>query len=77
VNLLYDKQITSNLIIDEIIRQVRRKGYQIGDRKIKLLYYADDAVLMAEKEDDLQKLLYTFNTTAKALRMTISISKTK
>lgn len=63
--------------MDEIIRQVRRKrGYGMEDRKIKILYYADDAVLMVEKEDDLQKLLYTFNTIAKELRMTISISKT-
>ena len=37
----------------------------------------DDAALIAESEDDLQKLLHEFNTTAKSFNMIISPTKTK
>lgn len=67
-----------NLIMDEIIKQVRRlRGYRMGNRNITILCYADDAVLVAENEDDLQRLLYCFNRVAKTLNMVISTSKTK
>ena len=63
--------------MDELIIQVRKlKGYKIGDRKIKTLCYADDAVLIAESEDELQRLLHHFNTTAKKFKMNISVTKT-
>ncbi|XP_043496141.1 uncharacterized protein LOC122520182 [Polistes fuscatus] len=39
--------------------------------------HADDAVLIAENEDDLQRLLHEFNTIAQSLGMLISTSKTK
>ena len=46
-----------NIIMDELIIQVRKlKGYKMGDREIKTLCYADDAVLIAESEDELQRL---------------------
>lgn len=67
-----------NIIMDEIIRNVRLlKGYSMGDQEITILCYADDAVLVAENEDDLQRLLHRFNCTAKSLNMTISTQKTK
>lgn len=67
-----------NIIMDEIIKQVRHlKGYKMGNRNITILCYADDAVLVAENEDDLQRLLYRFNCVAKSLNMVISASKTK
>lgn len=47
----------------------------MGNRSLGILCYADDAVLMAEKEDNLQCLLYRFNTTAQKLNMLISHEK--
>lgn len=49
----------------------------MGDKKIKLLCYADDAVLFAETEDDLQTLLIAFHTTAQIYNIEISKTKTK
>ena len=67
-----------NIIMDEIIKAVRvLRGYKMGDRNVNILCYADDAVLLAESEDDLQRLLHRFNCTAKSFNMTISASKTK
>lgn len=67
-----------NIIMDEIIKQIHKlKGYKMGDRGVKILCYADDAVLIVENEDDLQRLVHRFNTTAKKFRMNISVSKTK
>ncbi|XP_055714317.1 uncharacterized protein LOC129808563 [Phlebotomus papatasi] len=42
-----------------------------------IVCYADDAVLMAENEDDLQRLLQKFNISALKYNMSISTSKTK
>ena len=67
-----------NIIMDELIIQVRKlKGYKMGDREIKILCYADDAVLIAESEDELQRLLHQFNTTAKKFKINISVTKTR
>ena len=67
-----------NIIMDEIIGNVRLlKGYSMGDQEITILCYADDAVLVAENENDLQRLLHRFNCTAKSLNMIISTQKTK
>ncbi|KAI4501058.1 hypothetical protein M0802_003861 [Mischocyttarus mexicanus] len=59
--------ILFNIIMDEIISEVMTagKGYRMGDREIKLIAFVDDAVLIAEDEDNLQRLLYTFETTAR------------
>lgn len=55
-----------NLIMDEIIKKVKtKKGYPMGNKELKILRYADYAVLFAESEDDLQWLLYQFNITAR------------
>lgn len=43
---------------------------------IKIVCYADDAVIISEDEDDLQTL-YKFETTAKKFDMIISIQKTE
>ena len=63
-------------IMDELIIQVRKlKGYKMGDREIKILCYADDVVLIAESEDELQRLLHQFNTTTKKFKMNISVTR--
>lgn len=67
-----------NIVMDEIIRKVRNgEGYKMGNQQIKILCYADDAVLVAESEDALQRQLHQFNITAKKFNMTISSQKTK
>jgi Reverse transcriptase (RNA-dependent DNA polymerase) len=68
-----------NLIMDEIILQVKNlnRGYRMGEEIISIVCYADDAILIAESEDDLQRLLYQFNITARKFNMIISPNKTK
>lgn len=40
----------------------------MGQEETKIQCYADDAVLLAENEDDLQRLLHQFNMTAKKIQ---------
>lgn len=64
--------------MDEIIRSVKdiQADYNMGDRLIQILCYADDAVPIAEDEDSLQRLLYRFANTVSAFNMLISTEKT-
>ena len=68
-----------NIIVDEIITEVEKveRGYQMGDKKIKAICYADDVVLISESEDGLQRLLYKIEQTASTFNMLISTSKTQ
>lgn len=68
-----------NIVMEKIIEAVREcgPGYRLGQHRIHSLYYADDALLVAESEDDLQRLLYTFKNTAEKYNMKISTTKTK
>jgi len=47
------------------------------DKEMKILCYADDAVILSEDEDNLQRLLYKLQQIAKTFKMQISIKKTK
>ena len=49
----------------------------MGQSTVNVICYADDAVLVAESEDDLQRLLHQFNICAKPYNMEISATKTK
>ncbi|XP_057657794.1 uncharacterized protein LOC130894813 [Diorhabda carinulata] len=49
----------------------------MGNREIKILCYADDAILIAESEDNLQRLIHKFNIVSKKLNMVITYQKTK
>lgn len=71
--------ILFNLILDQIVNKVKTigKGYKMGQKEIKILCYADDTVLIAENEEDLQRMLHKFNQTAEEYNMQISISKTQ
>lgn len=68
-----------NLLMDRIITKVREAkcGYGMGNAQINIVCYADDAVLLADNEDDLQKLVRIFAEEAGAVGMEISINKTK
>lgn len=65
--------------MDQIVESVNEvdAGFKMNNRRLRILCYADDAVLLAESEDDLQRLLYRFNLTAKRLNMQISSEKTQ
>ena len=70
--------ILFNTIMDEIIKDVKDagRGYELW-QEIKIVCYADDAVLISDNEDDLQRLLYAFEKSADKFNMKISIDKTK
>ncbi|XP_044749778.1 uncharacterized protein LOC123310376 [Coccinella septempunctata] len=65
--------------MDEIIESVNEinAGFKMNNRRLRVLCYADDALLVAENEDDLQRLLHRFNLTAQKLNMEISCEKTQ
>ena len=45
----------------------------MGNTEIKIMCYADDAVIVSEDEDNLQRLLYKFEQTTNKYKMEISI----
>lgn len=67
------------MFIDEIIESVKNTNisYKMENRSLGTLCYADDAVLMANNEDDLQRLLHRFNITAHKLNMEYLTKKPK
>jgi len=68
-----------NLIMNEIIKDVKNAGH--GNRtnkgEISILCYADDAVIISENGDELQRLHHQFYLTAKRYNISIAINKTK
>lgn len=70
--------ILFNLVMDEIISSVKSvaRGYNMGT-EVKIVCYADDAVLISDNEDDLQRLLFNFEKVAGEYNMRISAEKTK
>lgn len=68
-----------NLIMGEIIKEVKGTGvdYKLDRHGIKIVCYADDAVIIYDNEDSLQRMLYRLETTANKFGMLISISKTE
>lgn len=68
-----------NIVLDRIIdgtKQVNR-GYQLGQNKFQTICYADNAVMIAENEDEQYRLLYNFYQLALKFNMHISIEKSK
>jgi len=68
-----------NLIMNEMIKDVKNAGhgYRANKGEITILCYGDDAVIISENEDELQRLLHQFYLTAKPYNMSIAINKTK
>ena len=55
-----------------------KKGIQLTNRKlVNTILYADDQILMATSEDDLQTMAHQLNLIARKYKMTISSTKTK
>lgn len=70
--------ILFNLVMKHILNNLsNKKGYYFGSYNINSICYADDTVLIAENEDDLQRLLFQFYKTCQSFNMRISTQKTK
>jgi len=65
--------------MDEIIKETKSagRGYKLGNTELKMVCYADDAVVISEDKDNLQRLLHQFELTAKRYNMSISVPKTQ
>ena len=69
-----------NLIMDKIIANMPEElEYRMGNAlaPIHIMCYADNAVLIADSEENLQNLLLRFHQMAERLNMEISLNKTK
>lgn len=53
-----------NLIRHEIIKIEMKKGYRREHKQIQMICYADDAVIIAVNEENLQKLIKQFEDTS-------------
>ena len=54
-----------------------KKSIQLNNRKlVNTILYADDQILMATSEDDLQTMVHHLNLIARKYKMTISSTKT-
>jgi len=57
---------------------VIKKGMQLNNRKlVNTILYADEQILMATSEDDLQTVVHHLNLIVRKYKMTISSTKTK
>ena len=66
-----------NKIIQEF-KRVMKKCVQLNNRKlVNTILYADDQILIATSEDELQIMAYHLNLIARKYKMTISSTKTK
>ena len=64
--------------MDKIVSYMKHlQGYRMGSEEINIVWYADDIALIADTEDDLQRLLYNFQLSCLKFNMKISIHKTK
>lgn len=68
-----------NMVMDRIIEEAKGAGhgYRTDKGAISIVCYADDALLISENEDDLQRLTHQFYLTSSRYNMEISIQKTK
>ena len=64
--------------MNEIIKNLKGlQGYPLGDDNVNMICYADDATLIADNEDDLQRLLNRFSQSCTKFDLNISSKKTK
>ena len=75
------RDLSGFLLQNQIVHKFKTtimKGIQLNKRKyINTILYADDQILMATSEDDLQKMAYHLNLIARKYNMIISNTKTK
>jgi len=63
------------VIVDEIIRKMKSagRGCRMGDKQVKIVCYANDAVIISEAEDNLQRLPHRFGLMAEEYNMSLSV----
>ena len=69
-----------NLYLNDMIQTWKQQitgGINLGTLTVKTLAFADDQILLAKNEDELQRMLYKLNIIAKTYNMEISPEKTK
>ena len=70
-----------NMHVNEILQEFKtviKKGKQLNNRKlVNTILHADDHILMAASEDDLQTMANHLNLIARKYKLTISSTKTK
>jgi hypothetical protein len=73
--------VSFNIYINKIIQEFKtviKKGIQPNNRKlVNTILYADDQILMATSEDDLQTMAHHLNLIARKYKMTISSTESK
>ena len=65
-------QLVISTAIEDLVTGIKLQGLNINN-----LRFADDIVLMAETEEDLQALVTKVHTTSKSFGLTINIGKTE
>ncbi|GJQ83971.1 hypothetical protein Trydic_g8707 [Trypoxylus dichotomus] len=64
--------------MSKIIDSVKyMSGYEMGKDNLTILCYADDAVLIVNNEDNIQRLLYRFIKMAERYNIPVSTEKRK
>ena len=59
--------------MNELIKDLKNvQGYSMGDENVNIVCYADDAALVVESENDLQRLLHKFALSCEILQLNIS-----
>lgn len=68
-----------SIFANDLVAEVNNLGLgiDVGDRKLSMLLYADDIVLMADGEDKLQSMLDTLGDWCKRWRVLINTNKSK
>jgi hypothetical protein len=69
-----------NTIMDEIIKKIktrRKKGYRMGGKELKIIGYADDAIITARITEDCTIQRHFYKTVLQYNYVTVSIDKDK
>ena len=67
-----------NSVMNELIKDLKNfQDYSMGDENVIIVCYADDAALVAENENGLQRLLHKFALSCEKFQLKISSKKTK
>jgi hypothetical protein len=68
-----------SLYINDLVNDIKynSNGITCGETKVHCLLYADDLVMLAETEQDMQNMLNILNTWCKKWMMRANVSKTK
>jgi len=69
--------ILFNIFINDLALQIKAlgKGVSVGDENVGILLYADDIVLVANSEEELQEMLDTLNEWCASNRLQVNTSK--